>query len=79
MSVDQSVKSVSQTDMLNELVALLRYRGIFAQTITVEVEKLPLLGRARTQQQRRCHDTWHLTAVATERLGKHIRGDVTQQ
>jgi hypothetical protein len=27
---------------------------------TVEPEKQPLLGNAHKQQQRRCHDTWHI-------------------
>jgi hypothetical protein len=44
---------------------------------TVEPEKQPLLGNARTQQQRNCHDTRcdAYTAVAMERFSRHVSAE----
>jgi hypothetical protein len=39
---------------------------------TVEAEKQPLLGNARTQQ----YEMWPLTTVAMEQLSKHIPAEV---
>jgi hypothetical protein len=46
---------------------------------TVEAEKQPLLGNSRTQRIEEMSLYVTSTAVAMDRLGKRVRGDVSQQ